>query len=95
MSPGVTRDEPAGSLLRPPGLLRARYEHEAGRLTPAVRAAPVPDRWHTVPCYPQARSATSPTSWSLRPWASSLIALPGPAEEKPHWVDTASCSRGK
>jgi 5-methyltetrahydropteroyltriglutamate--homocysteine methyltransferase len=32
VSPGVTRAEPVGSLLRPPALLQARREHEAGRL---------------------------------------------------------------
>ena len=40
MSHPVTRAEPAGSLLRPAGLLAARREHEAGRLAaPAFKRA--------------------------------------------------------
>ena len=44
--------------------------------------------------HPQARAATSAIRWSFFSWASSVIALPGPAEAKPHWVESASWSRG-
>ena len=50
--------------------------------------------WRTASTNPRRGAATSAIRWSFFSWASSLIALPGPAEAKPHWVESASWSRG-
>ena len=75
---------PPDATVRPKSLqwrggCRVNDPHYRGRTT---------SRGERGPGQPQTRWATSAISRSLRSSPSSLIALPGPAEANPHWVES-------